>query len=75
VALEAEVTLIDGCNVVQINVDDSASTFDGANGVACTITKDADGTGGISQWTLQNMNRIEITIENIIEIPKVNELF
>jgi len=75
VALEAEVTLIDGCNVVQINIDNSTPTFDRANSVACTIAEHADGTGGVSQWTLQYMNRIEITIENIIKIPKVYKLF
>ena len=74
-AFEAEVATVLGLWVCEVDVDDAATSFDGADGKALTISKGTYRASCILEWTLFNSDRVKLTIHYVLQVPDVHKLF
>lgn len=74
VAFEAEVARVDLLWLVQVYHHDAYAALDRADRIALAASEAGDGARGVSQRTLDDVDRIEVVLRNQLQVPDMDLL-
>ena len=72
-ALEAEIAVVDRSHIVEVNVNNTTSAFNGPHSIPLPISKTLNSTRGESEWTLSDVHWLVFALQDVGQIPNMDK--